>query len=234
MKHTYSELGIMLHDLRSQRDLSQEDVLKEIKEDWRVDDRTWRRYEAGQSCPPKKVLLPALVKAFKLTDAMQVRPALQMAGYELTPEDIRRYSLSMSEPKPQETLWGPNVGKGPGILISNSATGEFIPWTKTFETELERGLLSQLGGHIPPGCRLGLGDYKGRQNWLTLIINPEGKRTAEIWFGTDPDNQWRYDGLVRAGDDTYVVWQVFQRYSDGTYRRIRKQLPRARTQSSSV
>jgi transcriptional regulator with XRE-family HTH domain len=231
MKPSYPELGITLHDLRSQSGLTQKEVLKEMG--YKIDDRAWRRYEAGQSCPHKQVLLSALVKAYKLTDAIRVSRVLRMAGYMLTAQDISEYGLSTAKPEPQETRWRPNWGGGgPGIYIANSATVDFIPWSKALKAELETELLSQLGRHIPPDCHLELGDYKGRRNWLILIIGPDEKRMGYIWLGSDPDNEWKYDGLVRAGDDEYVVWQVFQRYSDGTYHRIRTQPPRARTQSS--
>ena len=92
--------------------------------------------------------------------------------------------------------------------------------------EIETGLFNQLGRHIPPSCTAHLDDYKGRRNWLVRIIDPEGKQIGYVWFGTNADNNWAYDGLVRVGDDRYVVWQVFQRYSDGSYRRIRMQAPR--------
>ena len=58
---------------------------------------------------------------------------------------------------------------------------------------------------------------------LVRIINLEGAHLGYVWFGTDPHNNWAWDGLVRVGDDTYVIWQVFDRYSDGTYCRIRCQ-----------
>ena|SRR5207247_4332904 len=134
-----------------------------------------------------------------------------------------------ASPEPQKTLWGPNNGMPPGICITGSATGEFVPFTE-LKPEMETKLFNQLGEHIPPKCTAGLGDWKGRSNWLTPIIDPDGKKVGEVWLGTDADNNWAYDGLVRVGvalsDDYAIVWQVFQRYSDGSYRRIRKQLPR--------
>jgi len=61
---------------------------------------------------------------------------------------------------------------------------------------------------------------------IVKILDPGGKEIGHVWFGGDPtDEKWNYDGLVRLGltisDTEHVVWQVFQRYSDGSYRRIR-------------
>lgn len=227
MERPYQELGMMIRRLRTDRHLSQRQVLDAVVQDFvTCDDRTLRRYESGALRPPKKLLLALLSRAFEVTDSVTVSRILRMAGYALTPGDIRQHGLSVHQPEPQETLWGPNNNMPPGICIMSSATSEFIPWVE-LKPEIESMLLNQLGGHIPPNCTAGLGDYKGRPNWLTLIIDSTGKQVGEVWYGTDADNNWRYDGLVRVGDDTYVVWQVFQRYSDGSYLRIRKQAPRA-------
>jgi hypothetical protein len=188
-------------------------------------------------------LIFTVIKVYEQTDPKIVNRILDVAHYAtLSAEEIIRYGLSQDRltgagntpillpnrrrrPEPQETLWGPNNGMPPGICIASSAIGEFIPWKK-LKPEMPKVLFNQLGEHIPPGCKASLGDWRGRPNWLTLIIGPDSKKVGEVWFGTDPDNNWAYDGLVRVGDDMYVVWQVFQRYSDGSYRRIRKQAPR--------
>ena len=237
----------MLRELRLKRDLTQEKVVSAVaalkSEDRYYDERTLRRYESGECRPPRTVLILTLVKVFEKTDPKIVNRVLQIADYAtLTLEERSRYGLSQDRltdagntpilhpnrrrrPEPQETLWGPNNGKPAGICITSSAAGEFVPW-KILKPEIQTRLFTQLGDHIPLKCTAALGDYKGRPDWLTLIIDPDGKQVGEVWFGTDPDTNWAYDGLVRVGNDTYVVWQVFQRYSDGSYRRIRKQAPR--------
>ena len=243
----YQQLGSMLRELRLKRGLTQEKVVEAVaaleSEDRYWDDRTLRRYESGEIRPPRTALILTVVKALKETDPEKVNRILHVADYAtLISEEMSRYGLSQDrlrvtsntpmpspepqkKPEPQETLWGPNNGMPPGICITSSAAGEFVPWSE-LEPEIETRLFNQLGDHIPPNCRAVLGDYKGRPSWLTLIIDPHGKQVGEVWFGTDPDTNWAYDGLVRVGNDTYVVWQVFQRYSDGLYRRIRKQAPR--------
>jgi len=243
----YQQLGSMLRELRLKRDLTQEKVVSAVaalkSEDRYYDERTLRRYESGECRPPRTVLILTLVKVFEKTDPKIVNRVLQIADYAaLTLEERGRYGLAQDRltdtgnrpilhpnrrrhPEPQETLWGPNNGKPAGICITSSAADEFVPWDE-LRLEIETRLFNQLGDHIPPKCKAGLGDFKGRRHWLIRIIDPYGKQVGEVWFGTDPDTNWAYDGLVRVGNDTYVVWQVFQRYSDGSYRRIRKQAPR--------
>lgn len=102
------------------------------------------------------------------------------------------------------------------------------------ETEITTRLLNQLGLHIPPKCSVALDDFKRSETMLVRIINLEGAHLGYVWFGTDPHNNWAWDGLVRVGDDTYVIWQVFDRYSDGTYCRIRCQPPRTAGPSAST
>ncbi len=241
----YQQLGSMLRELRLKIDLTQETVVSAVaalkSEDRYYDERTLRRYESGECRPPRTALILTMVKVFK-TDPKIVNRVLQIADYAtLTLEERSRYGLSQDRltagstpilhpnrrrhPEPQETLWGPNNGEPAGICITSSAAAEFVPW-KILKPEIQTRLFTQLGDHIPLKCTAALGDYKGRPHWLTLIIDPDGKQVGEVWFGTDPDTNWAYDGLVRVGNDTYVVWQVFQRYSDGSYRRIRKQAPR--------
>ena len=244
----YQQLGSMLRELRLKRDLTQEKVVSAVvaalkSEDRYYDERTLRRYESGECRPPRTTLILTLVKVFEKTDPKIVNRVLQIADYAaLTLEERGRYGLAQDRltdtgnrpilhpnrrrrPEPQETLWGPNNGKPAGIGITNNAAGEFVPWDE-LRLEIETRLFNQLGDHIPPKCKAGLGDFKGRRHWLIRIIDPYGKQVGEVWFGTDPDTNWAYDGLVRVGNDTYVVWQVFQRYSDRSYRRIRKQAPR--------
>jgi hypothetical protein len=228
----YQQLGSMLRELRSKRDLSQEEVVDAVaaleseKKHRYYDVRTLRRYESGEIRASRTALIFTVVEVFKETDIRIVNLILQVADYAvLTVEEISRYGLRHSVPEPQKTMWGPNYHMPPGIYIASSGTGEFIPWDK-LKPEIETKLLNQLGGHIPAKCTTETGDWRDHPNWLTLIIDPNGKKVGEVWYGTDADQNWAFDGLVRVGDDVYVVWQVFQRYSDGSYRRIRKQAPR--------
>ena len=243
----HQQLGSMLREFRRKRDLTQEEVVEAVAalepKYGSYDVRTLRRYESGEICPRRTLLILTVVGVYKQTDSEIVNRVLQSADYAaLTLEERGRYGLAQDRltdtgnkpilhpnrrrhPEPQETLWGPNNGKPAGICITSSAADEFVPWDE-LRLEIETRLFNQLGDHIPPKCKAGLGDFKGRRHWLIRIIDPYGKQVGEVWFGTDPDTNWAYDGLVRVGNDTYVVWQVFQRYSDGSYRRIRKQAPR--------
>lgn len=235
MSFAHEQLGTLIRSLRRERDIGQKEVVAALPIQYSI--RSFGRVESGQRRPSRKTLVAILTSGLKLTEVGQINRVLEAAEYAaLSPEEIRRYQLIassatrkthlMSTPEPQKTIWGPNDGKPPGISVEGSSSNTFIPWEE-LKLEVEQRLLNQLGLHIPPNCTVALGSFRGRPSWLTPIVDREGNRLGEVWFGTDPDNDWARDGLVRAGDDTYVVWQVFQRYSDGTYRRIRAQKPRA-------
>lgn len=123
---------------------------------------------------------------------------------------------------PQIVRWGPSDGLPAGIWI-NSKNGQFIPW-KELVLELKSGLLNQLGRHISLDCDLTVRDLFGRKDWIVRIVNKEGEDVGSLWFGGDRMKDWAFDGKVRAGEahstDVAEVWQTFERYSDGTYRRV--------------
>ena len=128
-------------------------------------------------------------------------------------------------PQPQKTRWGPVDGKPAGICIDSCVTGIFIPWSE-LKAELEERLLLQVRT-VPIRCTVSLGEFRGRKDWIVRVLNPGGEEIANVWFGPDPYNGWAWDGLVRIGISEElgvpapVVWQIFQRYSDGSYRRIK-------------
>lgn len=123
---------------------------------------------------------------------------------------------------PQQVRWGPVDGLQPGITL-DGMNREFIAWEQ-LRIEIQTRLLNQLGRSLPVGCSVTLGDFHGRQNWLVQVINPDGRVLAHVWLGPDPDSGWRFDGRVRIGlalDDHHAeVWQIFERFSDGSYRRL--------------
>ena len=233
MRVRIPQLGRIVRQFRLERDIGQ----KEVSANVRYSTRSLRRLEKEGERPERVTLIRILVDGLRIRDMQVINHVLGIAQYAplLTTDEMRCYGISMEDlaaitttmpaPEPQKTLWGPNNRKPAGICITSSPTGEFIPWAE-LKLEIETGLFNQLGRHIPPNCTAFLDDYKDRRNWLVRIIDPEGKQIGYVWFGTNADNNWAYDGLVRVGDDRYVVWQVFQRYSDGSYRRVRMQAPR--------
>jgi hypothetical protein len=132
-------------------------------------------------------------------------------------------TIPMTAPEPQLVRWGPLDDEPPGIKII-SANAPFVPFEMALKNEVERKLLPQLGRLIPAGCTVVLADFHERENWRVFITSPEGQCLGRVWFGPDPQKAWFADGLVRVGDAPTdyigIVWQIFQRYSDGSYRLI--------------
>jgi hypothetical protein len=74
------------------------------------------------------------------------------------------------------------------------------------QNELRRHLLPQLFAN-PAGFSFETRDYNGKIEWLVQVFQD--------------------DGLVRVGDANNPphAWQTYQRYSDGTYRRLESRVP---------
>lgn len=149
--------------------------------------------------------------------------SFQAKGY--VKEEVSKYRdelqhFLIGHPIPQKVKWGPNDGLGAGITVG-CKDGIFIPWL-TLREEIERQLLIQAGRFIPRNCHVEVGDLFGRKNWIVSIFNKAGRELGRVWFGLDPDRDWRFDGLVRIGSVQTIysaeVWEVYQRQSDGTYR----------------
>lgn len=127
-------------------------------------------------------------------------------------------------PVPQLVKWGPTEKRLPGIVVIDDETKTFVPWPE-LEMEIENMLLPQVRV-VPIDSTVVLADLGDRNNWIVRITGATGEELGHIWFGTDPNANWQWDGLVRLGNpsasaDENPVWQVFQRCSDGTYRRVK-------------
>jgi len=127
--------------------------------------------------------------------------------------------------KPQNIKWAVNDGGLPGIRINSDEL--FVPWAD-LKPEVEKKLLPQVRV-IPVGSTVELGSFQGRENWLVRVFDPDGLEVCHVWFGGDPYNEWKPDYCVRLGvaisNNEHEVWQVFRRYSDKSYRRVRDYLP---------
>jgi transcriptional regulator with XRE-family HTH domain len=234
VKADYRHLGALLKELREERDIGR----KQLAADLGCDEKSVRRWEAGGRFADRERLIRFFKDGLKIKAIDIINRGLKLAGFvAVSSEETTSHGLIPAQQthninkmflhEPQQTEWGPNKGEPPGIICyQDNARIDFIPWA-TLKNEVEKRLLNQLGPHIPTNCKVILDDYRGRANWLVRIIDAHEQRLGYVWFGTDADNDWRWDGLVRTGDDTYVVWQVFHRYSDGSYARIRKQKPRS-------
>ena len=122
----------------------------------------------------------------------------------------------------QTVRWGPSDARAAGIRVWNDQGDEqdFIPWSE-LKDQLERFLMPQLFA-APTGYAFVTSDHNGKSDWLVQIVDSTGQWYCDVWFGNDPDAGWGFDGLVRVGEphEAPHVWQVYQRYSDGTYRRL--------------
>lgn len=126
-------------------------------------------------------------------------------------------------PECQKLFWGVNQGLPAGAIVNAKGMG-FIPWSQ-LEEELNIRAISQCPRLIPPGSRVRLNDFYGKKDWVVEIINSEGSKIGSVWIGSNPLNEWMQDGLVRIGkslsDEKWEVYQVLERWSDGTYRLVK-------------
>jgi hypothetical protein len=130
-------------------------------------------------------------------------------------------------PVPQEVKWRAKWAEdiqGSSGMIIDKDPNQFIPWD-VVRMEIHEHVLPNLR-MVPIGSSVVLGEYHGRLDWVIRILDPHGVEIGNVWIGGDPLNDYTFDGLVRAGipeeDKTRMptVWQVFQRYSNGTYIRV--------------
>lgn len=130
--------------------------------------------------------------------------------------------MAQEAPKAQFVRWGPVDGLPKGAKIWNTdgtGTEVFIAWDNLKE-ELEEKLLPQLFAN-PAGYSFILLDHHGKKDWLARVVDENNNEVSSVWLGPNPENGWAFDGLVRLGaGDPAEVWQTYQRYSDGTYRRL--------------
>jgi len=120
---------------------------------------------------------------------------------------------------PELVRWGPLDGRKAGICIDGCK--KFIPWPE-FREEINQRLLPQVG-KVRANSKAVLQDYAGRRDWIVRVISATDKEIVHIWFGGDPENNWSHDGLIRIGTPNPLeVFGTYQRYSDGSYRKLRK------------
>jgi hypothetical protein len=121
--------------------------------------------------------------------------------------------------EPQAVRWSPIDQRGAGMCLDASCA-EFLLWGSV-KDELERQVLPALS-EIPAGSAAKLIDDQGRRDWIIAVVTAEGGMVAHVWLGADPTRNWVNDGRVRIGTPMAPVgiFGTFQRYSDGTYRRV--------------
>lgn len=144
-----------------------------------------------------------------------------IATYTKTPESFNKKVFS--EPIKQKIFWSVNQGFKPGIFV-NSLNGQFIEWD-TVKKELETNVITQCPRIIPVGARAELGNFYKKNAWVIEIYDREDNEIGSVWIGGNPLKGWYSDGLVRVGktvsDTSWEVFQILQRYSDGSYRLVK-------------
>lgn len=150
----------------------------------------------------------------------------QKVTYETLQKFIRSFSFLNSDhvlDGTQKIFWGVNQGLPPGAYI-DSVSGKFIPWKK-LKKELEEKVINRYPKLINPECKVELADFYGRKDWLVQIIDDSKNVIGSVTIGSNPYANWENDGLVRIGkalnDNSWVVYAVFARLHDGTYKTIR-------------
>ena len=177
----------------------------------------------GEAPAPTPTLLLALTKTPALTPPPTVTaiPPTMTPSPTAMPQPTQTPASTATQPtlhpEPQQVRWGPVDGREAGICISGC--DKFIPWIELRE-EIQQRLLPQVS-KVPLGSTVALKDLAGKQDWTVQIIGSSGNEIGHVWFGPDPSNDWAFDGLVRVGKPTVpaVIWDTFQRYSDGSYRK---------------
>lgn len=126
-------------------------------------------------------------------------------------------------PVKQKVFWSVNQGSKPGAFI-NSFKGAFIDWDD-LKKELEKNVITQCPRIIPVKSKVALADFYGKKDWVIHIVDSKANIIGDIWLGGNPLKNWYLDGLVRIGftisDTEWEVYQILQRYSDGSYRIIK-------------
>lgn len=130
--------------------------------------------------------------------------------------------MANETPKAQFVRWGPVDGLSKGMKVWNAegtGTETFIAW-EDLKQELEEKLLPQIFAN-PSRYQFLLMEHHGKKDWLLRIVNEKNDEVASVWCDPDPENGWAFDGFIRIGaGDRGEVWQIYQRYSDRTYRRL--------------
>ncbi len=135
-----------------------------------------------------------------------------------------KYVASYTElPLEQQVLWAPDYNKAPGIFI-NSLNGSFISWER-LKYELETQVIQGCPRIIPISSTVELDTFYDKKNHIVKILDKDKNEIGSVWLGANPLDNFNRDGLIRIGksisDSNWVVYQVYRRFSDGSYRLIK-------------
>lgn len=122
-------------------------------------------------------------------------------------------SVSM---RTQNLSWGPDQGREAGVCIDECS--HFISWLD-FRAELERNILPRVP-NMPSGTSARLQSLAGQKAKVIEVTDGAGNVVANVWVGTNPHADWKFDGVLRVGSPGKApkVFASFERLSNGTYR----------------
>lgn len=162
-------------------------------------------------------------EALRADATQQLTASFDMLNIMSTREKAE--DLKEVEVYPQQVSWGPANGFPAGVHVWSVGDGSglkeyFVAWEE-IRKEVASLLIPWIL-HSPEGYELQTRNYAGKKDWLVWLLNPAAEWFCDVWFGGDPDRNWDFDGLVRFGDanSSPRSWVTFQRYSDGTYRKL--------------
>jgi len=203
------ELKLLLYLLEHQGEVATSTALQRL---------LWAGHESGNEHS-----LESVISELRKVVGKEAIKNIYGTGYQLqlSAKRIDPAFIVAGRPHPVQVRWDPAKGESGGIWAGVDATGgRFIPFAE-LKLEAESNLLPQVG-NIPEGSFIEVADWGGNKNWVVHMVSPEGVHLGDVWLGSNPYENWASDGLVHVGEAPgnrpVKVWQVFQRYSDGSYR----------------
>jgi hypothetical protein len=156
-----------------------------------------------------------------------IRRAIYIASFVIATTALVAFTAYLGAllPLPEKVEWGPNNGLEPGISIEPPRLipwwPKFVPWSK-LKPELTEKVVQRLA-RVPQRSDLRLkAGVTGKEN-LLIEIMADGCINCRVWIGGDPRRDHAFDGLIRIGrvcGSVSEIWSTFQRYTDGSYRKI--------------
>lgn len=189
-----------------------------------------QEWETGEKRPSRSTLLSILADILHIQEISRINELLELWDYApITNEEAAKHNLDIhtATTVPQKVRWKSGRGGGtPGIETYSDHGEGFIPWDE-LKYQFENKLIHYLGQHLPQGnYTVDTAPGQGTNHWHIFIFDQNKTPVGNLWIGAGPETGMVWDGLIRAGngkvsDGSAKTWQVFERWSDGSYRRVK-------------